>query len=299
MSAPRSTHLEHHLMLLTTSCPQDKALCAIQELESRAVQRSSLGGAKDTLVRTDKEIYEKGHHDRHPKLKISASEDVDGDIDVVTQAQDLRRVSQLCPCMTTCADVLPILRKFLNFLAAWRSAIQKMHEWETELWGGLLDGGKRMIKDRIPNTSCHTTYLRTRSDAGHSGHARCWHNTRLLPSRVYCRHDPRSRKRHHRKYNAEFRPHYAFQSSRVRGRTLKLMALKHYVVVRQPLWASHIDLGDFAPATYSAGVEGSAWAAPKHPFSSSSQGWVHELTAPVDSATGRAKVTDINDEEET
>ncbi|KAF8810830.1 cytochrome P450 [Phlegmacium glaucopus] len=65
------------------------------------------------------------------------------------------------------ADVFPIIRKLPDVLAPWRIAVQKMHEWEMELWGGLLDGGKRMIEDRIPNTSYVNTYLRTRSDAGH------------------------------------------------------------------------------------------------------------------------------------
>lgn len=39
---------------------------------------------------------------------------------------------------------------------------------EMELWGGLLDGGKRMIEDRTANSSYVNTYLRDRSDAGHS-----------------------------------------------------------------------------------------------------------------------------------
>ena len=38
---------------------------------------------------------------------------------------------------------------------------------EMELWGGLLDGGKRLIEENLANSSYVNIYLRTRSDAGH------------------------------------------------------------------------------------------------------------------------------------
>lgn len=39
---------------------------------------------------------------------------------------------------------------------------------EMELWGGLLDGGKRLIEERVANTSYVNNYLRARTDAGHA-----------------------------------------------------------------------------------------------------------------------------------
>ncbi|KAF9567990.1 cytochrome P450 [Agrocybe pediades] len=65
------------------------------------------------------------------------------------------------------ADAFPILRKLPDFLAPWRIEGRKMHEWEMELWGGLLDGAKRMIEERVANTSYVNNYLRARTEAGH------------------------------------------------------------------------------------------------------------------------------------
>ncbi|KIK64878.1 hypothetical protein GYMLUDRAFT_160779 [Collybiopsis luxurians FD-317 M1] len=65
------------------------------------------------------------------------------------------------------ADVFPILRKLPDFLAPWRVAGRKMHEWEMELWGGFLESGKKLLSAGTANTSYVNTYLRERSEGGH------------------------------------------------------------------------------------------------------------------------------------
>ncbi|EEB95611.1 hypothetical protein MPER_05386 [Moniliophthora perniciosa FA553] len=65
------------------------------------------------------------------------------------------------------ADAFPILRKFPDILAPWRSAGHKMHEWEMELWGGLLEKCKedlRQGKEHVTNYV--TNYLKQRMDVG-------------------------------------------------------------------------------------------------------------------------------------
>ncbi|KIK51470.1 hypothetical protein GYMLUDRAFT_78193 [Collybiopsis luxurians FD-317 M1] len=64
------------------------------------------------------------------------------------------------------ADIFPILRKLPDFLAPWRAAGRKMHEWEMELWGGILESGKKLLSAGTANTYVNT-YLRKRSERGH------------------------------------------------------------------------------------------------------------------------------------
>ncbi|KAF9263362.1 cytochrome P450 [Marasmius fiardii PR-910] len=64
------------------------------------------------------------------------------------------------------ADAFPIFRKLPDWLAPWRVAGRKMHEWEMELWGGLLQHCKselRAGKDHVTNYV--STYLRQRIDS--------------------------------------------------------------------------------------------------------------------------------------
>ncbi|KAH9941442.1 cytochrome P450 [Amylocystis lapponica] len=61
------------------------------------------------------------------------------------------------------ADVFPVLRYLPDFLAPWRVNARKMHDWEMELYGGLLDESNAAPRARgyVPQ------YLRARSEAGH------------------------------------------------------------------------------------------------------------------------------------
>ncbi|KAK7061088.1 hypothetical protein VNI00_000823 [Paramarasmius palmivorus] len=65
------------------------------------------------------------------------------------------------------ADAFPIFRKLPDCLAPWRIAARKMHEWEMELWGGLLERCKEEIRQGKEHvTNYVVTYLRQRMDAG-------------------------------------------------------------------------------------------------------------------------------------
>ncbi|TFK33619.1 cytochrome P450 [Crucibulum laeve] len=64
------------------------------------------------------------------------------------------------------ADAFPILRKLPDFLARWRVEARKMHEWEMELWGGLLNELKSDMANGISSDSYVGTYLKQRADAG-------------------------------------------------------------------------------------------------------------------------------------
>ncbi|ESK96459.1 cytochrome p450 [Moniliophthora roreri MCA 2997] len=65
------------------------------------------------------------------------------------------------------ADAFPILRKLPDILAPWRIAGRRMHEWEMELWGGLLERCKEEIRQGKEHvTNYVVTYLRQRMDAG-------------------------------------------------------------------------------------------------------------------------------------
>ncbi|KAG7098797.1 hypothetical protein E1B28_000702 [Marasmius oreades] len=64
------------------------------------------------------------------------------------------------------ADAFPIFRKLPDWLAPWRVAARKMHEWEMELWGGLLQRCKNELragKEHVTNYV--STYLRQRIDS--------------------------------------------------------------------------------------------------------------------------------------
>ncbi|KAF9464067.1 cytochrome P450 [Collybia nuda] len=65
------------------------------------------------------------------------------------------------------ADVFPILRKLPDFLAKWRVEARKMHEWEMELWGGLLKEIQSDMAAGTANESYVGTYLKARTEAGH------------------------------------------------------------------------------------------------------------------------------------
>ncbi|KAH9919346.1 cytochrome P450 [Amylocystis lapponica] len=60
------------------------------------------------------------------------------------------------------ADVFPILRLLPDILAPWRVSARKMHEWEMELWGGLLEDSKASPRAR----GYVHEYMRTRAEAG-------------------------------------------------------------------------------------------------------------------------------------
>ncbi|KAH9941438.1 cytochrome P450 [Amylocystis lapponica] len=60
------------------------------------------------------------------------------------------------------ADVFPLLRLLPDCLAPWRAHGRKLHTWEMELWGGLLEESKTALSPRgyVPE------YIRARADAG-------------------------------------------------------------------------------------------------------------------------------------
>ncbi|TFK52653.1 cytochrome P450 [Heliocybe sulcata] len=64
------------------------------------------------------------------------------------------------------ADAFPILRKLPDFLAPWRVEGRKMHDWEMELWGGLLEDIKVDMKNGIFRDSYVGNYLKERSEKG-------------------------------------------------------------------------------------------------------------------------------------
>ncbi|KZP07622.1 cytochrome P450 [Athelia psychrophila] len=66
------------------------------------------------------------------------------------------------------ADTFSFLRKLPDFLAPWRVAAKKMHDWEMELYGGLVEEIQVGLKQNKDNQSYTGTYLKDRADAGHS-----------------------------------------------------------------------------------------------------------------------------------
>ncbi|KDQ51281.1 hypothetical protein JAAARDRAFT_706542 [Jaapia argillacea MUCL 33604] len=64
------------------------------------------------------------------------------------------------------ADAFPILRKLPDWLAPWRVEGRKMHEWEMELWGGLLEDIKNDMKNGIARDCYVGEYLRQRAESG-------------------------------------------------------------------------------------------------------------------------------------
>ncbi|SJL15448.1 related to Cytochrome P450 [Armillaria ostoyae] len=66
------------------------------------------------------------------------------------------------------ADAFPILRKLPDALAPWRIKGREMHEWEMELWGGLLDDIQADINKGV-SVPCYVgTYLKQRAENGHA-----------------------------------------------------------------------------------------------------------------------------------
>ncbi|KAJ7579229.1 cytochrome P450 [Mycena floridula] len=62
------------------------------------------------------------------------------------------------------ADAFPILRKLPDFLAPWRVEGRRMHEWEMDLWGGLLKDIQTDMKNGIM-TDCYVgNYLKQRNE---------------------------------------------------------------------------------------------------------------------------------------
>ncbi|KAL6304972.1 cytochrome P450 [Sparassis latifolia] len=84
------------------------------------------------------------------------------------------------------ADAFPILRKLPDFLAPWRQQARKMHDWEMQLWGGLLNDDKNALRKGIARESFVNSYLRARGDAGHEDAPGCgvtedgWMRDKLL-----------------------------------------------------------------------------------------------------------------------
>ncbi|KAF8625938.1 hypothetical protein AX17_006664 [Amanita inopinata Kibby_2008] len=64
------------------------------------------------------------------------------------------------------ADVFPILRQLPDWLSSWRTEGRKMHCWEMELWGGLLDELRDDLNKGVENNSYIGGYLRQRVEAG-------------------------------------------------------------------------------------------------------------------------------------
>ncbi|TFK36297.1 cytochrome P450 [Crucibulum laeve] len=64
------------------------------------------------------------------------------------------------------ADAFPIFRKLPDILAPWRVEGRKMHEWEMELWGGLLDKMKSAMRKGEYNSSYVSKYLKERAEHG-------------------------------------------------------------------------------------------------------------------------------------
>ncbi|KAF9048046.1 cytochrome P450 [Hymenopellis radicata] len=71
------------------------------------------------------------------------------------------------------ADAFPIFRKLPDILAPWRVAARKMHEWEMELWGGLLKDIQSDI-DAGEAAPCFVgDYLKDRAEHGHAAAPGC------------------------------------------------------------------------------------------------------------------------------
>ncbi|KAG7086431.1 hypothetical protein E1B28_002385 [Marasmius oreades] len=65
------------------------------------------------------------------------------------------------------ADSFPVVRKLPDFLAPWRDAARKLHDWEMGLYGGLVDLCKSdLLAGKEHVTNYVTTYLRQRLEAG-------------------------------------------------------------------------------------------------------------------------------------
>jgi len=64
------------------------------------------------------------------------------------------------------ADGFSFLRWLPDILAPWRVEARKMHRWEMDLWGRLLDECRATFKSGIALAGFVPTYLRARADAG-------------------------------------------------------------------------------------------------------------------------------------
>ncbi|KAH9829079.1 cytochrome P450 [Rhodofomes roseus] len=64
------------------------------------------------------------------------------------------------------ADGFSVLRWLPDFLAPWRIEARKMHVWEMDLWGRLLEECRATFKSGIALAGFVPTYLRARADAG-------------------------------------------------------------------------------------------------------------------------------------
>ncbi|KAJ3558921.1 hypothetical protein NM688_g646 [Phlebia brevispora] len=64
------------------------------------------------------------------------------------------------------ADAFPIMRKLPDALAPWRKEGRKLHNWEMELWGGLLAEQQALIRSGVHGESFVSAYLTARAEAG-------------------------------------------------------------------------------------------------------------------------------------
>ncbi|KAH9924920.1 cytochrome P450 [Fomitopsis serialis] len=64
------------------------------------------------------------------------------------------------------ADGFSFLRWLPDILAPWRVEVRKMHRWEMDLWGRLLDECRATFKSGIALAGFVPAYLRARADAG-------------------------------------------------------------------------------------------------------------------------------------
>lgn len=64
------------------------------------------------------------------------------------------------------ADTIRPLRWLPDIIAPWRMKALKMHEWEMELWGGLLTECRTALKKGIYHSGFVPSYLRARAEVG-------------------------------------------------------------------------------------------------------------------------------------
>ncbi|KZP29027.1 cytochrome P450 [Athelia psychrophila] len=66
------------------------------------------------------------------------------------------------------ADGFTFLRKLPDFLAPWRVAVKKMHEWEIGLYSGFFEEVRAELKKNKDNQSYVGSYLKDRAESGNS-----------------------------------------------------------------------------------------------------------------------------------
>lgn len=59
-----------------------------------------------------------------------------------------------------------VFRKLPDFLAPWRVEAKKMHEWELELYGGMIEHVQAELKQNTDNQSYVGSYLQKRAESG-------------------------------------------------------------------------------------------------------------------------------------